>query len=75
MNELTREELQYINDYIFKGAACIRMDKHDIIETKIKYMIDNYHSHEWVKVHTNPNIHDWGDDTYYKCITCGLKNE
>ncbi len=51
MNDFTKEELQYINDYIFKGASFIRMDKHDIIKDKIQSMIDNYCEHEASDAH------------------------
>lgn len=47
MNEFTKEELQYINDYIFKGAASIRLDAHDILKDKLKSMINDYLEHDF----------------------------
>ncbi len=47
MNEFTKEELIYIRNHIFSGAAAIRMLEHDALRDKIQSMIDNYcdHSH------------------------------
>jgi NADH pyrophosphatase NudC (nudix superfamily) len=42
MNEFTKEELEYINNYIFHGAASIRMDHHELLKNKLQSMIDNY---------------------------------
>lgn len=46
MNDFTKEELQYIQNYIFKGAASIRHDKLLELDSKIQSMIDNYCEHE-----------------------------
>lgn len=50
MNEFTKEELEYISNYIFKGAACIRFDHHEALKHKIQSMIDNYCEHEWENI-------------------------
>jgi hypothetical protein len=42
MNDFTKEELEYIWNYIFKGAALIRLDSHEQLKDKIQSMIDNY---------------------------------
>lgn len=77
MSEFTKEELQYIkgeiqyiNDYMFKGAACSRIDKCSIIENKIQSMIDNYPEcqHE-----SDGNIY-WDKARFpekHKCLKCG----
>jgi hypothetical protein len=31
--------------------------------------------HKYVTIHTNPNIHDYGDETYFMCIVCGDKRD
>ncbi len=75
MNQFTKEELEGILEGItwwFDGDHTLYSEK---LINKIKSMIDDYydHAHEWVIVHTNPNIHDWGDETYYKCFICGKR--
>lgn len=47
MNDFTKEELQYIYNYIFNGAACISVGDHDDLKNKLKYMIDNYCDHDF----------------------------
>lgn len=46
MNDFTKEELTYIRDYIFNGAASIRLDRHDALRDKLQSLIDNYCEHE-----------------------------
>lgn len=45
MTEFHKEELEYIYDHIFKGAVCIRADKHENLRMKLQSMIDNYCEH------------------------------
>ena len=45
MNDFTKEELEYIWNYIFNGAASIRLDSHEQLKDKIKSMMDNYCEH------------------------------
>lgn len=46
MNEFTKEELEYIRDYIFRGAASIRHDKLIELDSKLQSLIDDYCQHE-----------------------------
>jgi hypothetical protein len=74
MNDFTKEELEYIKDYIFNGAAGIRLDRHEHLKNKIQSMLDNYceqsHQHEYVNVFTNPN--EFGHQ-FWKCLICGKR--
>ncbi len=45
MNDFTKDELDYIRDYIFNGAASIRFDNHESLKNKLQSMIDNYCEH------------------------------
>lgn len=68
-DDFTKEELEYINDYIFKGAAGIRMDSHNKLRSKIQLMIDNYCEHE-VAIHFVSGV-----GTKLVCQKCGWKIE
>jgi len=46
MNDFTKDELQYLFDYVFKGSASIRFDKHEVLKSKMKRTIDNYCEHQ-----------------------------
>jgi hypothetical protein len=46
MHDFTKEELEYIKNYIFNGSASISVESHEILRTKMQDMIDNYCEHE-----------------------------
>jgi len=50
MNDFTKEELEYIRNYIFNGAASISFEKHEVLRNKIQSMIDNYCEHDWENI-------------------------
>jgi len=56
MNDFTKEELQYIRDYIFREAASIRYDNHERLKEKIQSMIDKYCEHEFQIKSLNPHF-------------------
>ncbi len=45
MNDFTKDELEYIRNYVFNGAASISVEKHEILRDKIQSLIDNYCEH------------------------------
>ncbi len=63
MNDFTKEELTYIRNYIFKGAAAIGMREHDLLHDKIQSMIDNYCEHDWNET--------MSEREYFRCLKCG----
>jgi hypothetical protein len=66
MNDFTKEELQYISNYIFKGHACISVGKHEELKEKLQSMIDNY----------KENCHEIRDiNCIYACPLCGEHHE
>ena len=62
MNDFTKEELEYLNDYIFNGAACISFGFNEIIKNKLQSMIDNYCEHKYLS---------WRTGEYNVCSRCG----
>lgn len=66
MNEFTKEELEYINNYIFKGASSIRFDKHESLKDKLQSLIDNYCDHEFSK-----RLHMVNAHRVNMCDKCG----
>jgi hypothetical protein len=56
MNDFTKEELEYIYNYIFNGAACISFGSHEIIKNKLQSMIDNYCEHEETYYSSGDNL-------------------
>ena len=66
MNDLTKEELLYINNYISNGAASIGLDAHDKLKDKIQFMIDKYCEHEPSDVH-------YEQFRWQICSKCGVQ--
>lgn len=49
MNDFTKEELEFINAYIYEGGSTIRFDNHEVLQKKLQFMIDNYCEHDYRK--------------------------
>lgn len=47
LNNFTKDELEYIKNYIFDGAASIRHRHHEILKDKIQSMIESHCDHNW----------------------------
>lgn len=60
MNDFTKDELEYIRNYIFNGAACISVKNHEALRDKIQSLIDSYCEHPILE----------GNVTGYKCMGC-----
>lgn len=71
MNDFTKDELQYLFDYVFKGAASISVDKHEILKSKMKRTIDNYCDH----ARGGRLNYDNTNEIEYVCRCCGIKIE
>jgi hypothetical protein len=41
MSDFTKYELEYLYNFVYRGAASIRVDKHDELRVKLKSMIDS----------------------------------
>ena len=52
MNEFTKEDLEYISNYIFKGHACISVGKHEELKDKIQHMIETYDTPQTIRERT-----------------------